>query len=155
MKEIIWILFDEIIINCIVMIRVIFIAEILDFFSIFLDLTILIFEKIQDFHRIVILVILFPLNYRYFCLWRNHANHDGSLNPEKDIISCDNLCIDFALCKCIDGRLCIRFELIYESNNPHNICVCQEFFSSLQHVLLYFCSSDLLITKTNASVSRK
>lgn len=103
MKEVIRVLLDEVIVYRIEVVLSIFKTEIRYFLSLLIDTSFFIFDQMQNFDRIISVIIFFTL---YDCnggLVRDHANHDGSLNTQKDVISCDYLSVNVAFGKSTDG----------------------------------------------------
>lgn len=96
-KEVIWILLNEIVVYSIVVVNELLIFKITDFFCVLVELTIFITIEVNYLQRIIHFVVAFSLNYSDWGSFRNHSDHYGSLDTEENVITSDYLGVNIAV----------------------------------------------------------
>lgn len=75
------------------------------------------------------------------------------MHSKEDIVTSNDLSIDFAFCEGSNGVLGIVFEQIYESNNTNNVDIFQKVLSLCFEESGDFSLGNLLAAETNTSVA--
>jgi hypothetical protein len=96
-EEVIGILFNEIVVNGIVVVYYLLILEIANLFGVLLNLAAFVTAKMNNLYRIIGLVVAFPLNNSDGSCFGNHSDHNSSLNAEENVVSSDYLGVDIAV----------------------------------------------------------
>lgn len=131
MEESVWILADEIVVDCIVVTSCIVVAEISDCLRMLFELACIIAREMQSYHRVCGSNIVSALNHSDTSMLRNHANSQSSLNSKENVVSSNDLCVDLAFSKSTDSGFCVCFQLIDKCNNTKNRRVFKELLTRL------------------------
>ena len=106
---------DEIVIDGVDFLRVIWKVKDIQFRFVLDDLPHFIFEQFSNLNPPWFLVIFAALYNNNGFVAINHTHHKGSLNPQKDIITCYYFGIDLCIGNSFYSLYRIRFQLVDES----------------------------------------
>ena len=93
----IWHWVDEIVVNGIDDSWIVIKAEVRDFLCSFSKLSEVVSWKSYDHCRTRLLIVFFALDNNHIEICRDHSCHEGSLNPQKYVVACDDFGADVAL----------------------------------------------------------
>ncbi len=122
MEKSLRIFLDEVIIDCIEMIGFILVTKIFYHFFMFFYRSTFISNEVQHLDWVVSFIVFFTFDNCDSGLLRYHPDHHSGLDSKENIISSDNLCINIAIGKRTNGRLCIILQLIYKGYYSQNSC---------------------------------